>query len=143
MIPPEFTEAREILAGRVVRFGYEEEFEAYASWLKRADILPVTSIHDFFGASVVQALYCDTYPLLPDRLAYGEHIPQKFRSEYFYEDFEGLLSRLRERIDDISGTRSVSTRPFVERYDWSVMAPRYDEFFSRIRSEEEKHGRED
>ncbi|MBN1164608.1 MAG: DUF3524 domain-containing protein [Candidatus Krumholzibacteriota bacterium] len=130
--PPVFVRARTGLAKRIVRFGYEEDFNRYASWLKRADILPVTSIHDFFGSSVVQALYCNTYPLLPRRLAYPEHIPEKERERFFYHDFDDLMNKLKARIEDISGTRDTLTRSFVERYDWSVMAPRYDQMFGQF-----------
>ncbi|HEY6008066.1 MAG TPA: DUF3524 domain-containing protein, partial [Geobacteraceae bacterium] len=73
--PAIFERARHRLGRRVVQWGYVKDFAAYAGWLWRADVLPVTSVHDFFGASVVQALYCTCHPLLPDRLAYPEHIP--------------------------------------------------------------------
>jgi len=60
-----------------------EDFAEYAKWLWRADILPVTSRQEFFGASVVQALYCNCCALLPDRLAYPEHLPSLGVSRYF------------------------------------------------------------
>jgi glycosyltransferase involved in cell wall biosynthesis len=126
--PPVFEEASASLGDRVVRLGYVGDFETYAAWLWQADIIPVTSNQDFFGASVVQAIYCDTFPLLPRRLAYPEHLPAG-EDRFFYDDFEDLLARLRERIINIEETRKVSTHAFVRPYDWSVMAPRYDAFF--------------
>ena len=67
--PPIFSEAKTRLAEQIVHWGYAESFAEYAKWLWRADILPVTSIHDFFGISVVEAIYCGCTPLLPKRLA--------------------------------------------------------------------------
>ncbi|MEZ4484796.1 MAG: DUF3524 domain-containing protein [Syntrophotaleaceae bacterium] len=92
--PPIFAEARDRLGERVVQFGYAADFADYARWLWRADILPVTAIHDFFGISVVQAMHCDCHPLLPKRLAYPEHVPPALQAEYFYDDFDDLVVRL-------------------------------------------------
>ncbi len=132
VIPPIFPEARERLGERVVQMGFAEDFAEYASWLWKADILPVTSIHEFFGASVVQAAYCNCFPLLPDRLAYPEHIPVERWAEHIYEGQARLVAMLRDRVRDIEETRRAETRGFVDRYDWGVMAPRYDDFFRAI-----------
>jgi glycosyltransferase involved in cell wall biosynthesis len=144
--PPAFEEARAKLEDRIVTFGYARDFADYASWLWKADILPVTSIQDFFGASVVQALYCNCCPILPRRLAYPEHLrlagegaspendlnPSGDRTGFFYDDFAGLLTMLKRRIVDIRGTRNVRTQAFVRRYDWSALAPKYDDFFTGV-----------
>jgi glycosyltransferase involved in cell wall biosynthesis len=127
--PHIFEEAERRLGGLIVHSGFVEDFDEYARWLKRADIIPVTSIHDFFGRSVVEAIYCDCYPLLPRRLAYLEHIPEERHDEFFYDDFEGLMSKLRNIILNIDETRSASVSDFVHRYDWGSMAPRCDMAF--------------
>ena len=127
--PPVFEEAERRFGESIIHSGYVEDFEEYAHWLGRADILPVTSIHDFFGRSVVEAVYCDCYPLLPKRLAYPEHIPRERHDEFFYGDFEGLLSKLRALILNIEETRRIRVSGFVEKYDWGLMAPRYDTLF--------------
>ncbi|MCK5011623.1 MAG: DUF3524 domain-containing protein, partial [Deltaproteobacteria bacterium] len=59
--PEIFLEARKKLSSKIVHFGFVEDFEEYANWLWEADILPVTSAHDFFGGSVVQAMHCNCY----------------------------------------------------------------------------------
>jgi glycosyltransferase involved in cell wall biosynthesis len=131
-VPVAFEKAALKLADRIVQFGFVEDFATYASWLWKADLLPVTSIHDFFGASVVQAIYCNTYPLLPGRLAYPEHIPDGHHGDHIYEDFDDLVTRLRYRIEDIRQTRQIETQHFVRHYDWQTMAPEYDSFFETI-----------
>lgn len=130
--PPIFAEARRRLARRLVHWGFVESFADYAAWLRRADILPVTSIHDFFGAAVVQAIHCDTWPLLPKRLAYPEHLPPARHGEFFYDDFEALVARLAELCRGIEGVRRMPTRPLVACYDWAELAPDYDELFLRL-----------
>ncbi len=124
--PAIFAEARVRLGDRVVQFGYAADFAEYARWLWRADILPVTAIHDFFGISVVQAMHCDCHPLLPRRLAYPEHVPQARRDDYFYHDFDDLVTRLAGLIEDVATVRRRSVRPFVQHYEWQVLGPRYD-----------------
>jgi glycosyltransferase involved in cell wall biosynthesis len=130
--PAVFRETARRLGDRVVQLGFVESFAEYASWLYRADILPVTSIHDFFGASVVQAIYCDCYPILPKRLAYPEHIPAERHADHLYDNFGDLVTVLGERIEHIRDTRRTETQSFVRRYDWETMTPEYDEAFESM-----------
>ena len=144
--PRVFDEASVRLGDRLVHFGYAEDFAAYAAWLWKSDIALVTSIHDFFGASVVQAVYCNCCPVLPERLAYPEHVPPGTeraaragpgrspagQEQFFYEGFPEMLALLRHRIENIGETREIRTQPFVRRYDWAVMAPEYDGFFEAL-----------
>ncbi len=130
-VPEPFKEARETLNERVVHFGYVEDFREYASFLRRADILPVTSQHDFFGSSVVEAIYSGVMPLLPKRLAYPEHIPATLHDRYLYDGFDDLTSRLEAALISIKkGEFSASNdalREHVAGYGWENMAPVYDE----------------
>ncbi len=128
--PEIFRQARERLGQRVLQWGYLKEFADYASWLWRADILPVTSRQEFFGASVVQALYCGCTPLLPDRLAYPEHVPAAARGSVLYGEEEPLVDRLRDLIEDKG--RGESLESSARRYDWERLAPLYDRFFSGL-----------
>ncbi|GAW66056.1 glycosyl transferase family 1 [Geoanaerobacter pelophilus] len=128
--PGVFRQARERLGSRVVQWGYLERFSDYAAWLWRADILPVTSRQEFFGASVVQALYCGCRPLLPDRLAYPEHVPDEARERVLYRDDGNLAERLRELI--LERERGEVLDCFVGRYDWEKLAPVYDSFLERV-----------
>lgn len=126
--PPIFEQAQSKLGDRVVHWGYADE-ETYAQWLWRAEVLPVTSVHDFFGRSVVEAIYCGCAPLLPHRLAYPEHIPQDLQEAYLYADSESFYPRLKSYL--------LSHRPpdsqlqdHVRTYDWTKQVILYDEHFS-------------
>ena len=130
--PEIFLEAHKKLNTKIVHFGFVKDFEEYAGWLWKADILPVTSVHDFFGGSVVQAIYCNCYPLLPKRLAYPEHIPDKFHSKFFYDDFDDLVRKLKNIILNIREVRQENVRTFVAKYDWQRMAPIYDNIFEKL-----------
>lgn len=127
--PDVFSKAKKTLARHIVQFGYAESWADYAAWLWRADILPVTSNQDFFGASVIEALYCDCFPLLPKRLAYPYLIPTQYHPRCFYEDFDDLLFRLEQAITNPAQTRRFSLRPVAAQYDWQQQARQYDQLF--------------
>jgi glycosyltransferase involved in cell wall biosynthesis len=126
--PAVFGAARKRLADKIVQWGYLESFDLYAQWLWRADILPVTSRQEFFGASVVQALYCGCRALLPERLAYPEHVPADAVASVIYREDENLVDRLRALLREPDATGG-SLSGFVGRYDWEHLAPVYDDFF--------------
>lgn len=130
--PAVFDEARERLGERLVHCGYAGSFAEYARWLWRADLQPVTSHHDFFGISVVEAAYCRTRPVLPRRLAYPELIPAVADPDCFYDD-EGDLPALLARALETPEWDPEPLRAAMAAYDWERMAPVYDEAFARVR----------
>ena len=132
--PTEFTEAYQRLGGTVRHFGYVPAFAEYARWLWQADILPITSHHDFFGASVVEAIYCGCFPLLPRRLSYPELIPREYHDLCFFHDFDDLVDRLESAIRYPDQARQINLRNDVARFDWSEMAPVYDDRLEGVAS---------
>ncbi|HYE59351.1 MAG TPA: DUF3524 domain-containing protein, partial [Rhodothermales bacterium] len=50
-------------AGRILHYGYAEDFDAYSRLLHRADVVVSTSRHEFFGIAMMEALYCGCHPL--------------------------------------------------------------------------------
>jgi len=132
-VPACFAEAREKLKDQIAFMGWVESRDAYRYWLQQADILPVTSRQDFFGASVVEAVYANVYPLLPRRLAYPEHIPPEQQDAHLYRDEEDLYARTAELIRSWPKWRGRSSfRRFVQHYDWRTLAPVYDERFLNL-----------
>lgn len=125
--PKIFDEVKVKLRDNILHFGYAESYDDYVQWVYRCDILPVTSAHDFFGTSVVEAMYCDVFPLLPKRLAYPEHIPQQWHYTFFYDDNpREFVNRLQRLIFDVKLPRGENIRQFVEKYDWRNQIGRYD-----------------
>ena len=127
--PVEFEQAREKLGDKIVHYGFVEDFAQYADWLYRADIIPVTSNQDFFGSSVVSAIYCGCYPLLPKRLAYPEIFPLEIYPGNFYNNFDDLVEKLANAIKNFELIRQQNFSHVVQKYSWLTMAPIYDEKF--------------
>jgi len=125
--PTIFKKAQKELAEEIVQFGKVKQFGEYAEWLWKGDILPVSNIQDFFGQSVVEAMYCNCMPILPKRLAYPEHIPSHLHTDYFYTNEEEFYQLLKKSIQNIAKVRGLATQSFVVGYDWLNLAPVYDD----------------
>lgn len=116
----------------ILQFGFVKNDHEYVRWLWKSNILPVTSIHDFFGASIVEALYCNCYPLLPNRLSYPELFSDKRFDSCFYESFSDLVDKLERALTEQDKYSDKNFRRTVERFSWENMAPIYDATFEKL-----------
>lgn len=129
--PSIFGEAKERLSDHILHWGYVKDRSEYVRLVSICDILPVTSNQDFFGGSVVEAMYLNVKPLLPKRLAYQEHIPKEYQEVFHYGKSE-LADKLQRWIKDVSVLRKQQTRQFVQKYDWRQTAVIYDQTFNSL-----------
>ena len=129
--PACFDDAREYFCNEILHWGYLDSFEDYATWLWAADILPVTSKHDFFGLSVLEAIYCGCYPLLPRKLSYPELYDVEAYPEYFYKDNDELLSKLQNLLK-LPLEKPAKLQGQLERFNWSAVISEYDSYFKRL-----------
>jgi glycosyltransferase involved in cell wall biosynthesis len=120
--PEIFNKAERELKEEIIHFGYVEDFENYGKLLKSADILPVTSIQDFFGISVVEAAYCGAKPLLPKRLAFPELFDDH---KVFYEN--GKLKNSLIQLLTQNDKAAYADANALKRFDWSAMKSTYEE----------------
>jgi len=130
--PAEFEEARARLGDRLVHYGYAESKVDYARLLWDADIVLSTAIHEFFGVSIVEAIYCGCLPILPRRLSYPELIPAEWHDRCLYDDFDGLLARLRAAV--AAPQMPQTLRAAMARFDWQALAPVYDALLAAVGS---------
>lgn len=130
--PKIFEKAKNELKENIVIFERAESFSEYARWLHKADILPVTSIQEFFGISVMEAVYCNCYPLLPNRLTYPELLDAKNNSINFYNNFNELVCKIQWSLENIDHIRKKSLNNIASKYKWQDMILKYDETFSQL-----------
>lgn len=122
-----FHSAQEKLAKHIIHWGFAEEKTTYYSLLEIADILPVTNRQEFFGISVMEAVYAGAIPLLPERLTYPDLFTIGQNSEYFYRTEEQLFVKLKEML---RGEYSLSPITHIpENYIWPKLISHYDELF--------------
>jgi glycosyltransferase involved in cell wall biosynthesis len=127
--PIEFDEAQARLGERIVHAGYASAAR-YRQLLWEAGITVSTAHHEFFGISILEAIYCRTFPILPRRLSYPELIPEFFHEACLYRDATGLLARLKSALTQPEKTAALVAElaPAAARFDWEHVAPAYDSF---------------
>jgi glycosyltransferase involved in cell wall biosynthesis len=124
--PEVFNSALNIFKDEIIHVGYCESFSEYANWLWRAKVIPVTSNQDFFGRSIIEAIYCENYPLLPKRLAYPELINGE---EYYYENDDELFEKLKLYLQTPMKFSSEKLKIEIVKYDWTILIKKYDSIF--------------
>lgn len=132
--PAIFEEASEHLKDEILHYGYVESTEEYINLVDRANILFVTSNQDFFGISIVEAIAKGLYPLLPNRLAYPEHIPSDLHNKHLYQNDADIIPILKEVILERRFQEGSSLSTFIRKYDWGNLIDLYDSTFSILRS---------
>ena len=110
-------------------------FDEYKEWMHKADILPITSKQDFFGVSIVEGIYAETLPILPNRLSYPELFNDKLNPHIFYNNKSEFKDKL---ISAINNVRSLSNemkkiREDVSRkFNWNTVSEEYDKTFELL-----------
>ena len=130
-VPAIFEAAQKRLETKVIHWGFVENVKAYVQFLEMADILPVTSRQDFFGASVVEAMHFGCIPLLPNALAYPEHIPQAYQKALLWENPAEFKAKL---CGMLLGNVPKDANPseWVAHYSWESQATQYDRLFQQM-----------
>jgi glycosyltransferase involved in cell wall biosynthesis len=132
-IPTEFAEASIRLKDQIIHYGYAEG-ALYHELLREAAVTISTAHHEFFGISIVEAVYNNTFPLLPNRLSYPELFPTDFHSDCLYSDQKDLHEKLSQALqnkEQAAKTAASLSRHFV-KYDWHTIAPIYDQFLEQL-----------
>ena len=127
--PAIFDEAKSYLSENIVHFGYCNNFEEYAKWLWKADLLPITSNQDFFGISIVEAVYCNTIPILPTRLSYTELFDIDNNPNIFYKKDNELYEKIKFFLKN---PLKISFK-HIEKFDWNSISNNYDSLFEKLK----------
>lgn len=128
--PEIFLKAKKMLGDRILHFGYIPDRNKYVNWVKKSDILPVTSSHDFFGKSVVEAVHYGCIPLLPKKLSYPEIIPISKYPQFFYSPKETFKQKLRNMI--LNQEQFDAPVEAVERFNWKNIIGKYDKALGEL-----------
>ncbi len=137
--PDVFARAEGHFANELVHVGFADDGR-YRQLLWQADITLSTAHHEFFGISIIEAAYCQTFPLLPNRLSYPEIIPQAFHPHCLYQHEEELVNKLAYALTHAQETAVTAQKlsAALKKYDWSQTAPQYDEAMTAVIQSKQK-----
>lgn len=108
-----------------------KSYPEYLHILHNSDIIPVTSNHDFFGLSVLEAIYMKCLPILPDSLCYQEHFINS-QVEYFYNTYNELLDKTISAILNWKSQSLSLKNRRIKNYNWKNIIIQYDNFFDKL-----------
>ena len=116
----------------IVSSGYLPRSE-YISLISKTDVVVSSSMHEFFGISIVEALSAGAIPVLPKRLSYPEIVPEQWHDFVFYPN-EGMADRLREVLDDVENWKKnvAGLGEAMRRFDWVNVIKFYDDKLEEI-----------
>jgi len=128
-VPAIFKQAQHLLSSHILHFGYVENRDEYYQWLWKSDIVISTSNQDYFGISVVEAIHAGCLPLLPNRLAFPEHIPEQLKYKYLYESEADLIEKCCQFIGNwpVKGEEDqVTLKRHIKAYQPTILATSYE-----------------
>lgn len=132
--PKPFLAARRRLGDRILSYGYVPDRRDYARLLGKSDIVISTALQENFGVSMVEAVACGAWPLLPRRLAYPEILPQAWHDACLYDTPEDLVKRLerllREGLAPAAEQEKLARQ--MLRYDWSALIGSFDDLLAGL-----------
>ncbi len=119
------------LSERIFHYGYVESRKDYFSLISSADIVISTAIQENFGLSIVEAIQCGCFPLLPNRLSYPELIPEEYHARVLYNTDDELFSCLTTILEKkLFLQKSLCQKFMIHR--WENRIDEYDTLFNNL-----------
>lgn len=135
-IPDEFIDLRDRYGSVIRHIGYVEDRRTYYEMLREHHVVFSTALHDFQGLSVLEAVRLGCLPLVPDRLAYQEYLPQCCRYPSHEMDKDAEANAAACRLQSLSTKLSdgkLPKPPVLDDLGCKALAPQYrSEFYSLL-----------
>lgn len=97
--PPVFADTWDRLQPHIIHAGYLPNRSEYLALISRCDLVVSTAIQENFGIAVLEAILSGCQPLLPNRLAYPEILPEPFHEACLFESDEHVFERLKAFLE--------------------------------------------
>lgn len=137
--PHIFHQAKKEFENEIEHFGFIPSRKEYLKIFKNSDFVLSTSIHEFFGISILEAYEAGNYPLLPKRLAYPEVFQYDTFKDFFF--YEGSLNSLLAKLKDVCQRFSQNTlwknmplehKKLTEKFYWKNISNKMDDAIDKI-----------
>lgn len=131
--PESFDRIRSTIPDRIVVDEYPDR-ESYLDWLHQGDIVISSAMQENFGLSVVEAIAAGCRPLLPDRLAYPEILPEALHRDCLWKDENDYFNKLKILLEPggLNEECRVLLDEHVKAYDWVSIVQKLDEALDNL-----------
>ena len=127
--PPVFAEMRPLLESHIGEWGMVESDTDYQKLLQESHVVLSTTLHEFQGLAVLEAVASGCIPLVPDRLAYPEFIPDEYRYPSYPDDAESesqaIATHLKTLAQNFQNGRFPQA-PNLSKLSWSQLRADYE-----------------
>jgi glycosyltransferase involved in cell wall biosynthesis len=122
--PDCFAQAEEKFKDKILHYGFASSHQEYIELLCKGDIVVSTSLHEFYGIAIIEAVRAGCYPILPNRLSY----PELFDKKFLYNDDDSLPKRLVTVIKDQCRLTQKTAKAMTDKFSWLRMQEHYSEW---------------
>ena len=132
--PAAFDELLQNYGGHVGRIGFIDRRTDYLALLRASDVVLSTALHDFQGIAVLEAVQAGCVPVVPDRLAYREHVPAEFRYRSEPADVQLEISAAVSMLKAYAAAKTsgkLPVAPPMEHLTIEALKPHYRAIFER------------
>ena len=121
--PECFEKAQSRFQKKIVHIGFAASYPEYVSLLQQGDIVVSTSLHEFYGIAVIEALRAGCLPILPDRLSY----PELFENKFLYGEGD-FVNCLRGALLYRNQLDTLEVKKLTDKFSWKSLSDRYDKW---------------
>jgi len=104
--PECFDKCKDIFKDEILNWGYVEDIDEYHDTLRDSDFVVSTSLHEFQGLAVLEAVSAGAVPVVPDRMAYREIFQDIYKYASYENEPEKDINSLVEKLE-----------MFIEKYN--------------------------
>jgi glycosyltransferase involved in cell wall biosynthesis len=132
--PEVFSRLRQQHRERLVLFGNLPTKGDLHTVMRRADLVLSTALHEFQGLAVLEAVSRGCSPVVPDRLAYREIYPDRFRYCSALQEPSREAASAAALIQSLAAQLAAGQLPVPAVDDWAAAAlgPRYRAVFAEL-----------
>lgn len=140
-IPNSLQALKRDFSSLIAHWGYIDDTDRYHNLMDQCHIVLSTALHDFQGLSILEACQHKCIPIVPNRLAYPEFIPNIFRYPSFIQDPEKesmlatskILSAAQTLINSHNSERPDHTfKSSLQLVQYKNLVSQYDHLFRKL-----------